>query len=165
MIRDILRQYEDKIRKMGVKKKTLILCHGLEHEQYKYLKFKESLLLDINEANKPNIVGDIRNSVFMKKQFPAGYFDIVIMVYCPIADPTNKMNDVLWKNIYRILKKDGHGELITNEIVGLYQMRHRNMKISSMIEKLNKHINKFGFEHVKYNGKNKLDYWKIPKKY
>lgn len=114
-INQILESYSKLIA--GNKNRILICCHGRRHPAHQYLPVKEALMLDINPACVPDILGDLRNYHFMKK-IPKNYFSNIYLTYCPPPYPMHSRNICIWKNLCRILKPGGC--LISNYIWGMY---------------------------------------------
>jgi len=109
-IKEILKKYDKKYKN---KKKVLVVCHGTTHTA----KFRNALLLNAFEEVKPNLILDLWSKKYMS-YLPENYFDKIIMQYCPLGNPIKKANEIMWKNLYRILKKDGFIE--NSSILGLY---------------------------------------------
>ena len=135
-VNQIVKKYEKNI---GNQEKTLILCHGHEHQP----KYKNSLLLNRVELAKPDIVSNAWSKEAMD-YFNKDYFDKIIMRFCPIGDPFSKKNTQLWKNLHRILK-DG-GVLEANNIIGLYLHWNYNIDHNSFNELSNYKKNKYNRE-------------------
>lgn len=146
--------------KRGNKNKVLVLCHGRKYKK----KYLNGLLVDKEVNTKSDIVLDIWTSL---SYFPKNYFDVIIMEHCELGNvkeknfPFHKGGDVLWKNIYNILKLEG---IVKNDyILNLYSrfaLKKQFDKLSR-IDK-NKVINvvsgkllEFGFSKVNYNKKYK----------
>ena len=106
---EIFNQYEIK----GTKKKRLVVCHGKKHKR----KFRCALTLNRANVLKPDIVSDLWSPRAINYLRP-NYFDTIIMEHCPLENPFQKRNNKVWKNLYRILKKDG--KIINESILGLY---------------------------------------------
>jgi len=117
MIKQILHSYEFHLKKDGINLKTLIVCHGHRHPSHAFLPIKNSLLLDINPACVPDILGDMRNPNFMKR-LPAEYFDVIYLVYCPPPSPVHARNHHMWMNLKRLIKPNG--KIISNYVFGMY---------------------------------------------
>ena len=104
------------------KANILILCHGTQHKKYRDLpKYTNAILLDINIYAKPDIIGNFYNTRFVSR-LPKNYFNKVIMVHCPIFDPTSNINKKLFKNIVYVLKSGG--KLYDKSIPWLYHIRN-----------------------------------------
>ena len=67
---------------------------------------------------------------------PENYFDKIIMQYCPLGNPIKKTNEIMWKNLYRILKKDGFIE--NSSILGLYGINVKNKWYTDLSSKQKK---------------------------
>ena len=104
---------------------------------------------------KPDIVSNIwceKGMKYLQKE----YFDTIIMENCPLDNPFSKENNILWKNLYRILKKGG--KIINSSILGLYSYNTTNIWYSNMKKtdklkikiKVNNHIKKMKFTDIKH---------------
>jgi predicted methyltransferase len=144
----IIKEYNKNI---GNKNKTLVICHGHIHRK----KFKDALLLNRANIQKPNIVSNAWDKKIMK-YLPKEYFDIIIMEHCPLGNPFDEKNKQLWKNLYRILKKGG--KIINSSILGLYSVQTTNIWYDDMKKidkikikrKVNEYIKKMKFRDIKY---------------
>lgn len=115
-VENVINSYSQTIKN---KKKTLVICHGKVHKT----KFKNSLLLNKSKTADPNIVLNAWNDEFMK-YLPEEYFDTIIMEHCPLGNPFDKKNNILYSNLRRILKTGG--EIINSSILSLYAMNVKN---------------------------------------
>jgi hypothetical protein len=146
-VEEIFNQYEIK----GTKKKRLVVCHGKKHKR----KFRCALTLNRANVLKPDIVSDLWSPRAMNYLRP-NYFDTIIMEHCPLENPFQKRNNKVWKNLYRILKKDG--KIINESILGLYGINVKDKWFHDMTKEeqketkkeVNEHIKKLGFRQVRH---------------
>lgn len=149
-VENIIKKY-DKKQDKTLKEKTLVICHGKKHKK----KFKNALLLNRSDIAKPNIISNAWSDEAMG-YLPKEYFDIIIMEHCPLGNPFSTKNKILWKNLYRILKKGGKIE--NSSILGLYGINVKekwydemNDKEKSKVEnEVEKHIKKLKFKNIKH---------------
>lgn len=126
MIPQKVKQIVEKYNQMPTKiPRVLVVCHGKNHT----FQIEKSLTMNRRASVKPDIVSDLWSKNYME-YIPENFFDKVIMMYCPISNPFSKKNDVIWKNIYRILKPNG--ELMSNGIVGLHSLHTKGERISKL---------------------------------
>ena len=158
-INNIIQKYNIKRKN---KKKKLVICHGHKHKK----KFNGCLLLNRSDIEKPNIVSNAWSDKEMK-YLPEKYFDEILMEYCPLGNPFSKNNNQLWKNLYRILKKDG--KITNSSILPLFCINTKQKWYFDMNKteqnkakiEVNKNIKKLGFKRPKH----KKNIFKIPKTY
>ena len=149
-VENIIKKY-DKKQDKTLKEKTLVICHGKKHKK----KFKNALLLNRSDIAKPDIISNAWSDEAMG-YLPKEYFDIIIMEHCPLGNPFSTKNKILWKNLYRILKKGGKIE--NSSILGLYGINVKekwydemNDKEKSKVEnEVEKHIKKLKFKNIKH---------------
>ena len=149
-VENIIKKY-DKKQDKTLKKKTLVICHGKKHKK----KFKNALLLNRSDIAKPDIISNAWSDEAMG-YLPKEYFDIIIMEYCPLGNPFSTKNKILWKNLYRILKKGGKIE--NSSILGLYGINVKEKSYDEMNDteksivenEVEKHIKKLKFKNIKH---------------
>lgn len=87
---------------------------------------------------------------------PNNYFDKIIMEHCPLGNPFSTKNKQLWKNLFRILKKDGKIE--NSSILELYSFNVKNKLYRELSSKeksevkneVKKHIKKLKFKNARH---------------
>ena len=149
-VENIIKKY-DKKQDKTLKEKTLVICHGKKYKK----KFKNALLLNRSDIAKPDIISNAWSDEAMG-YLPKEYFDIIIMEHCPLGNPFSTKNKILWKNLYRILKKGGKIE--NSSILGLYGINVKekwydemNDKEKSKVEnEVEKHIKKLKFKNINH---------------
>lgn len=122
------------------KSKVLVLAHGRYHTKYSFLN-DSFIYLDINIACNPDIIGDFRNSTFMKR-FPNNYFNLIILMYTPPPSPESPHNTNIWTECYRILQKGGI--LKSNYIIRVYNLKLKDKTVIN--NRIIKYFNKFFYQ-------------------
>lgn len=149
-VENIIKKYDKKQDKTH-KEKTLVICHGKSHNK----KFKNALLLNRSDIAKPDIISNAWSDEamgYLQKE----YFDIIIMENCQLGNPFSTKNKILWKNLYRILKKGG--KIKNSSILYLYGCNVKEKKYDEMNDKeksiveneVEKHIKKLKFKNIKH---------------
>lgn len=153
-VHEILSEYKKKMTEKKLKTK-LILCHGKEHKP----KFSNAITLDILEIVNPDLVLNGWKEDEMKK-IPANFFDIIYLQHCPLGNPFNPKHNILWKNLKRILTKEGQirsysiAPLYSKNVYGkwFYEYNRKNKKdnIEKVINEVIDNFKKIGFKNISH---------------